>query len=74
MLDFPRTALRLRGDDNNMQCAHRENRHVLCIYGKLRSVHHRQNSRVAMRAPSAMAANFAKTTSGSTAACPTQVP
>src|SRR5262245_34487682 len=33
-----------------------------------------QNSRDARRAPSAMAANFANTTSGSTAACPTQVP
>ena len=33
-----------------------------------------QNWRVAMRAPSAMAANFAHTTSGSTAAWPTQVP
>src|SRR5271157_3792055 len=33
-----------------------------------------QNCRVAMRAPSAMAANFAQTTSGSTAAWPTQVP
>src|SRR5215813_4129032 len=33
-----------------------------------------QNSREAMRAPSAMAANLANTTSGSTAACPTQVP
>ena len=33
-----------------------------------------QNSREAMRAPSAIAAIFAQTTSGSTAACPTQVP
>ena len=33
-----------------------------------------QNSRDAMRAPSAIAANFAHTTSGSTAAWPTQVP
>src|SRR5262245_22703624 len=33
-----------------------------------------QNCFVAMRAPSAMAANFAHTTSGSTAAWPTQVP
>jgi hypothetical protein len=33
-----------------------------------------QNSREAMRAPSAIAAIFAHTTSGSTAACPTQVP
>jgi len=33
-----------------------------------------QNCLVAMRAPSAMAANFAHTTSGSTAAWPTQVP
>ena len=33
-----------------------------------------QNRFVAMRAPSAIAASFAHTTSGSTAACPTQVP
>lgn len=33
-----------------------------------------QNCFVAMRAPSAIAANFAQTTCGSTAACPTQVP
>ena len=33
-----------------------------------------QNCRDAIRAPSASAANFAHTTSGSTAACPTQVP
>ena len=33
-----------------------------------------QNSREAMRAPSAIAAIFAHTTSGSTAACPTHVP
>ena len=33
-----------------------------------------QNCFVAMRAPSTMAANFAHTTSGSTAAWPTQVP
>ena len=35
---------------------------------------HFQNCRVAIRAPSAKAANFAQTTSGSTAAWPTQVP
>ena len=34
----------------------------------------RQNSRVARRAPSARLASFAQTTSGSTAAWPTQVP
>jgi hypothetical protein len=33
-----------------------------------------QNCREAMRAPSASDASFAQTTSGSTAACPTQVP
>ena len=33
-----------------------------------------QNSLLAILAPSASAANFAHTTSGSTAACPTQVP
>ena len=33
-----------------------------------------QNSRDAIRAPSAIAAIFAHTTSGSTAACPTHVP
>jgi predicted dithiol-disulfide oxidoreductase (DUF899 family) len=33
-----------------------------------------QNSREAMRAPSTIAAIFAHTTSGSTAACPTHVP
>ena len=33
-----------------------------------------QNSRDAMRAPSAIAAIFAQTTSASTAACPTHVP
>ena len=33
-----------------------------------------QNCLLAIRAPSAIAANFAHTTSGSTAACPTQVP
>ena len=33
-----------------------------------------QNARDAIRAPSAMAAIFAHTTSGSTAACPTHVP
>ena len=33
-----------------------------------------QNCRVAIRAPSAIAAIFAQTTRGSTAACPTQVP
>ena len=39
-----------------------------------RGIPYFQNCRVAMRAPSAIAASLAQTTSGSTAAWPTQVP
>ena len=47
--------------------------HWSCI-GLEMVLHDFQNCLLAMRAPSAMAANLAHTTSGSTAAWPTQVP
>ena len=47
---------------------------VLHRHGFDASDRHLQNCFVATRAPSAIAANLAQTTSGSTAAWPTQVP
>jgi hypothetical protein len=64
----PRCATKINQADNRHRRAFR------ALGARWEPMSYFQNRSVAIRAPSASAVNFAQTMSGSTAACPTQVP